>query len=75
MSKISIHIRIDTHTEFGSENFEEFLDVLGEKIRLKGWERFRGGLDVKGKLDSFPMYLNFFFFQTEISCGRFMIFG
>lgn len=37
-----------THTEYGSENFEEFLSVLGEKIRLKGWERFRGGLDVKG---------------------------
>lgn len=35
--------------EFGSEAFEEFLTVLGEKIRLKGWERFRGGLDVKGK--------------------------
>lgn len=22
--------------------------MLGEKIKLKGWERFRGGLDVKG---------------------------
>lgn len=37
-----------THIEFGSEQFELFLAVLGEKIRLKGWERFRGGLDVKG---------------------------
>lgn len=35
-------------TEDGSEKFVEFLGVLGEKIRLKGWERFRGGLDVKG---------------------------
>lgn len=35
-------------TEDGSEKFAEFLGVLGEKIRLKGWERFRGGLDVKG---------------------------
>lgn len=35
-------------TEDGSEKFDEFLGVLGEKIRLKGWERFRGGLDVKG---------------------------
>ena len=34
--------------EFGSENFDKFLSVLGEKITLKGWERFRGGLDVKG---------------------------
>lgn len=37
-------------TEYGSEKFDEFLGVLGEKIRLKGWERFRGGLDVKGLL-------------------------
>ncbi|XP_031635963.1 GTPase-activating Rap/Ran-GAP domain-like protein 3 isoform X2 [Contarinia nasturtii] len=36
--------------EFGSKSFEEFLGILGEKIRLKGWERFRGGLDVKGDM-------------------------
>ncbi|XP_037029821.1 GTPase-activating Rap/Ran-GAP domain-like protein 3 isoform X2 [Bradysia coprophila] len=36
--------------EDGSEKFDEFLGVLGEKIRLKGWERFRGGLDVKGDM-------------------------
>ncbi|XP_055295173.1 GTPase-activating Rap/Ran-GAP domain-like protein 3 isoform X2 [Sitodiplosis mosellana] len=36
--------------EFGSESFEEFLSILGEKIRLRGWERFRGGLDVKGDM-------------------------
>lgn len=35
--------------ENGSEKFDEFLSILGEKITLKGWERFRGGLDVKGK--------------------------
>lgn len=35
-------------TEYGSEDFEEFLGVLGEKIQLKSWERYRGGLDVKG---------------------------
>lgn len=39
------------NTEYGSEAFDEFLAVLGEKITLKGWERFRGGLDVKGKID------------------------
>lgn len=47
----------DTHVEFGSESFDEFLGILGEKIRLKGWERFRGGLDVKGK-----MIAHFFYF-------------
>lgn len=35
-------------SEYGSEDFEEFLGVLGEKIQLKSWERYRGGLDVKG---------------------------
>lgn len=29
--------------------FEEFLSLLGEKIRLKGWDKYRGGLDIKGK--------------------------
>jgi len=32
----------------GSEDFEEFLDFLGERIVLKGWDKFRGGLDIKG---------------------------
>lgn len=30
-----------------SPNFEEFLNVIGEKVALKGFEGFRGGLDVK----------------------------
>lgn len=35
--------------ECGSQKFEEFLSLLGEKIRLKGWDKYRGGLDIKGK--------------------------
>ena len=31
----------------GSTQYEEFLDFLGERILLKGWKNFRGGLDVK----------------------------
>lgn len=34
--------------ESGSQKFEDFLTLLGEKIRLKGWDKYRGGLDVKG---------------------------
>ncbi|XP_017491463.1 PREDICTED: GTPase-activating Rap/Ran-GAP domain-like protein 3, partial [Rhagoletis zephyria] len=30
-----------------SRDFEDFLHILGERVRLKGWDRFRGGLDVK----------------------------
>lgn len=44
--------------EFGSDNFDEFLSMLGEKITLKGWERFRGGLDVKGNGKTFLKYLH-----------------
>jgi len=30
-----------------SPEFEEFLDFLGERIILKGWSGYRGGLDVR----------------------------
>ncbi|XP_054086487.1 GTPase-activating Rap/Ran-GAP domain-like protein 3 isoform X2 [Zeugodacus cucurbitae] len=33
-----------------SKEFDAFLHILGERIRLKGWDRFRGGLDVKGDM-------------------------
>ncbi|XP_012283954.1 GTPase-activating Rap/Ran-GAP domain-like protein 3 isoform X2 [Orussus abietinus] len=36
--------------EQGSSGFEKFLDVLGERICLKGWDKYRGGLDVKGDM-------------------------
>lgn len=45
----------------GSE-FEEFSAFLGEKIRLKGWEKFRGGLDVKSNF-----LLAIFFFLKIVS--------
>jgi len=32
----------------GSARYEEFLDVLGDRIELKGWNRYAGGLDVEG---------------------------
>ncbi|XP_046640588.1 GTPase-activating Rap/Ran-GAP domain-like protein 3 isoform X4 [Daphnia pulicaria] len=36
--------------ERGSKEFERFLTILGNKIRLKGWDKYRGGLDVKGDM-------------------------
>ncbi|XP_052866109.1 GTPase-activating Rap/Ran-GAP domain-like protein 3 [Anopheles cruzii] len=36
--------------ETGSAEFDDFLALLGERIRLKEWERYRGGLDVKGDM-------------------------
>jgi hypothetical protein len=36
--------------EAGSPEFDRFVSLLGDKIRLKGWDKYRGGLDVKGTL-------------------------
>ena len=33
--------------EHGTPAFEEFLEFLGNKMELKGWTKFAGGLDVK----------------------------
>ncbi|KAJ6244461.1 rap gtpase-activating protein [Anaeramoeba flamelloides] len=30
-----------------SQDFEEFLEILGDKIELYGWNKFKGGLDIK----------------------------
>ena len=45
-----------------SPEFEEFLEFLGEKIVLKGWTRFRGGLDVKSKSLNVFSFCAFVFF-------------
>ncbi|KAG8234166.1 hypothetical protein J437_LFUL013468, partial [Ladona fulva] len=34
----------------GSPEFDRFVGLLGDKIRLKGWDKYRGGLDVKGDM-------------------------
>lgn len=33
-----------------SEEFEKFLELLGQKIELKGWKKYRGGLDVRNDM-------------------------
>jgi hypothetical protein len=35
--------------EHGSQDYEDFLKFLGEKIQLEGWNKYTGGLDVKRK--------------------------
>nr|CAD7260314.1 unnamed protein product [Timema shepardi] len=36
--------------ESGSLEFDRFVHLLGDKVRLKGWDKYRGGLDVKGDM-------------------------
>lgn len=37
-------------SEKGDEKWGRFISLLGDKIRLRSWNRFRGGLDVKGNI-------------------------
>ena len=34
-------------SETTTKAFQHFLDLLGGSISLKGWDKFKGGLDVK----------------------------
>ncbi|XP_050528670.1 GTPase-activating Rap/Ran-GAP domain-like protein 3 isoform X2 [Daktulosphaira vitifoliae] len=36
--------------ENGSEEFNQFISLLGNRVRLKSWDKYRGGLDVKGDM-------------------------
>lgn len=36
------------NNEHSSPHFEEFLDFLGTRVRLKGFEQYKGGLDTRG---------------------------
>ena len=34
----------------GSEGFEQFLCLLGDKVELRDWPKFRGGLDTRADM-------------------------
>lgn len=38
------------NNESSGPAFEKFLDLLGERVRLKGWEKYRAQLDNKSEL-------------------------
>lgn len=39
------------NNELAGPAFEEFLQLLGEKVRLKGFSKYRAQLDTKSKLN------------------------
>lgn len=44
---IYLSLTLCTHcAETITPDFQEFLDFLGSKVSLKGWDKFRGGLDI-----------------------------
>ena len=51
-------------TEKLSPEYEEFLEFLGEKIQLKGWDKYRGGLDVKSKVFFLHKFWRFSFLNN-----------
>lgn len=57
----------------GSAEFEQFLDLLGDRIELEGWENFKGGLDTKsthvGLLKNFT-FESLLFSTTDNSTGK-----
>ncbi|VDO30852.1 unnamed protein product [Haemonchus placei] len=36
------------NNEHSSNAFDEFLDFIGQRVRLKGWDQYKGGLDTRG---------------------------
>ena len=34
----------------GSKAYDEFLEFLGTKVPLKGWDKYNGGLDIEGNI-------------------------
>ncbi|XP_033180663.1 GTPase-activating Rap/Ran-GAP domain-like protein 3 isoform X3 [Bombus impatiens] len=42
--------------EKGSPDFDKFLEIVGERIELKNWDKYRGGLDVKGDMTGNESY-------------------
>ncbi|VDP32850.1 unnamed protein product [Soboliphyme baturini] len=49
------------NNEYSGPAFEEFLDILGQRVRLKGFDKYKGGLDNKG--DSTGMYSLYTMYQ------------
>lgn len=48
--------------ETGSENFDKFLNLLGDTICLQGWAGYRGGLDTKSNLPT--LHTNTYILKT-----------
>uniref|UniRef100_A0A3P9QIK6 Signal-induced proliferation-associated 1 n=1 Tax=Poecilia reticulata TaxID=8081 RepID=A0A3P9QIK6_POERE len=47
------------NNESSGPAFEEFLDLLGERVRLKGWEKYRAQLDNKDSTGTHSLYTRY----------------
>lgn len=48
---------------------EEFLEMLGQRVRLKGFDRYKAGLDNKSELKS-RVWREFKLLSSTIQCRR-----
>jgi len=63
-------VKVLSIAEFSSPEFDQFLDLLGDKIDLLGWEQFKGGLDTKSRsLHIFEIDYQYFI-PLDNSTGR-----
>ena len=46
------------NNENASPALDEFLDLLGQRVRLKGFTKYRAQLDNKSKCSNVKMYVN-----------------
>ena len=52
--------------ESGSDRYEEFLTVLGNRIELKGWKGYTGGLDVEGhSTGTYSIFRNYYSMDSK----------
>ncbi|KAK7491655.1 hypothetical protein BaRGS_00017108, partial [Batillaria attramentaria] len=51
--------------EEGSEAFNRFVELLGERVKLKGWDKFKAGLDVERKRHIGNDIVNIVFFECD----------
>uniref|UniRef100_A0A3Q3A804 Signal-induced proliferation-associated 1 n=1 Tax=Kryptolebias marmoratus TaxID=37003 RepID=A0A3Q3A804_KRYMA len=47
------------NNESSGPAFEQFLDLLGERVRLKGWEKYRAQLDNKDSTGTHSLYTRY----------------
>ena len=45
----------------GSEGFEQFLRLLGDKVELRDWPKFRGGLDTRADMTGRHRWIDTYF--------------
>jgi len=64
---------IFSNTNTGSPEYERFLACIGDKIELRGWQKFTGGLDIDSDFDgTHSVFANFKKFDLMFHVSTFL---